>query len=141
MLRTQRLAAIVEEELQSAPVIEEFLLSGLANITAVAIVLRPLIVSRLSKRVSIAAIGMALRRYKARTKKTVPMKKRFPSSIEIRPIHSLIEIGIRKDLVSTRRAHNLQKVFTTSKDEVSTIAYGAYEIVILAQENHEKRIY
>ena len=141
MLHTKKLATIVSEELNAAPVIEEFLLSGLANITAISIVLRPLIVSRLGKRVSPAAIGMALRRYKARTKRTVPIKKRFPSSIEIRPLTSLVEIGIRKDGHTLKRLQAFQHQLTLRGDEICTIAHGAYEVVILAHQRHTKRIY
>jgi hypothetical protein len=140
MSTEQKLAAIIEEELGAAPVVEEFLLSGLANITAVSIVLRPLVAARLKRPVSFSAIGMAIRRYKMRTKKTVPHKKKFPSSIQIRAVPNLVEIAYRKTTSTLARIKRVQKKLTSIDSEVKLIAHGLYEVVFFVEQSYTKAI-
>lgn len=141
MSTEQKLAAIIEEELSAAPVVEEFLLTGLANITAVSIVLRPLVVARLKRPVSFAAIGMAIRRYKLRTKKTVPHKRKFPSSIQIRAVPDLVEIAYRKTPSTLARMERVQKRLMSIESEVKLIAHGLYEVVFFVEQSHATAIH
>ena len=131
---------LIVNELDSAPLVEEFILSDLANISAVANALQPLVIARLKTRVSVSAIGMTLRRYKARMKSRVPIRKKFPKSTEIRMIDSLVKVSARADKRGLQAWSSLRNLLEKRVDEILLLDQGAYEVSITTHARHKATI-
>ena len=131
---------IIERELNSAPVVEEFILSGLANISAVAEAFQPLVNAKIKGHVSRAAIGMTLRRYKSRKLESVPLKKKFPRSIDIRVCSSLVEVSARADSRAVRALCNLQKSLERKEKEILLFGSGMYELSVTTDLRHKNAV-
>lgn len=133
-MNRSRLSTVLEAELRSAPVIEEFLLSGIVNVSAMATALKPLVVARLNREIPVTTIGMALRRYKSRSGDKLVNKKKFPRRITIRSIGSLSEIAFRIDEKGMRSLAKLSSRLARNKSTVFISGHGAYEISVLADK-------
>jgi hypothetical protein len=134
------LSALVSTELENHPILLEFLLQGLGNVSAAAEHLRPALEARLGRKISNAAIGMALRRHLEGRAGASLAPRRFPAPFEVTTRSEIYEVAIRRDERGQALIDRIRKTLSPARRDFLSIAEGSYEIVIFTNQHNKPKV-
>jgi aspartokinase len=131
------LSQALEENLQTMPVLEEYLGTGLLNYSAVSRYLKPSIDKRLYKNVSEVSIMMALRRLSKKFSKnfTAVDYKTYIQDLTVRS--NLVELTYLNSPSLPERILKLYKELNRDKSSYCTHSQGITETTIIINKNFE----
>jgi aspartokinase len=131
---------IVEKELERNLYLFDMLQLGIANITAVAYHLHPLIEKELKKEIKISAISMAIRRAQGHLSKGSNLNWKFPKNLEISLKSELFEVAIKRNDRAQEIMDKINAVIDKDKGDTFTFVEGTYEYMILINQKYMDRV-
>ncbi len=134
-------AAAIVRELERRSDLIELLHADLANVSAVAELLKSKVTAESGSAISSAAAGMAVRRY-LRSGEKIRRPRPFPRHIEILTRSQIYEIAIQRNLKAEEIARRVRKEIGQEKSDFLSVIEGSYEIVFFtSQRNKEKLLH
>jgi aspartokinase len=131
---------LVEKIIEQKPFLQEALSRGIVNNAALAEELKPQIEKELKKKVKFSAVNMAIRRLSEKLKKTFIEKAKFDKTCDVTVKSDLIEITIHKIDDVQKYVKELYNIVDFRKGDFLTITQGLYEVMLITNKKHEKRI-
>lgn len=130
----------VKEYIRNRPFLEEALQRGIINHAALAEQLLPYLEKQLNKSVKFSAVNMAIRRAAEQVKQHQYSQAKFAKTTAILLRSGLTEVTFIND----NRVHDLIKqvygFVDFSQGDYLTMIQGSYEVAIITNEYHEKKI-
>ena len=131
---------LVKRELQKNPFLIDVLQQELINISALALKIHPEIEKELGKKVKMAAIGMALRRFNEENVHKSIYQWEFPEDLEVSTKSQIYEVAIERTPQIKEILDYLYKKINLKKGEFLSFAEGTYEIVIFTNQTNKKYV-
>jgi aspartokinase len=129
----------VEEIIKSSPLYEESLAAGLANLSALARKIRPLVEKKRMEKVQLGAVSMALRRLLAERQRDLPsLRTKSISDITVRSSLTEYVLPSSADLLVVHE--KLLQSTAKKKDAFLQVAHGVHEAFIIFSKNIEADI-
>lgn len=130
------LSSYIAVLLNNNPQILELLVQGLANVSAVAQGFQEELERECAQRLSINAIGMAIRRYVS----TLPVSKvkfNMPQPFEMAIRTGIYEVALRPSISARRALEAVRKTTSEISDCNFTALEGIYEIVVYINQKYK----
>ncbi|MBI2665260.1 hypothetical protein HYX12_01400 [Candidatus Woesearchaeota archaeon] len=134
------IAHLVEKIVEQKPFLQEALNRGIVNNAALAEELRPLIEKEMKKKVKFSAVNMAIRRLSEKLKDSFVSKAKFEKNSDITIRSNLLEITFYKESEVQKKMQKLYEIVDFKRGDFLTITQGLYELMIIADQKHEKKI-
>jgi hypothetical protein len=134
-------AAVVEDLVSESPLLEEGLATGVLNLSALARRLRPRVEAALAKRVSDAAVMMALKRLAPRVaapERAVVKLLRQMRDLTVRS--NLVEFTFRSSPTLLECQRDLLQTIAKERDAFLTYTQGVFEATLIASARLAGRI-
>ncbi|NOT06815.1 MAG: aspartate kinase [Gemmatimonadales bacterium] len=135
----RRISEAVEEEVRRTAFLEGALADGLINYSALARRLRPRLERQLLRKVSVAAIGMALRRLEPRVaRRTGPRPKGGAPELTVRS--NLMEFTFRNSPTLRAKQRRLLARLANRPDAFVTYTQGVSEAMLIVSADLERAV-
>jgi aspartokinase len=129
----------VEEIIKGSPLYEESLAAGLANISALARKIRPLVEKRRMEKVQLGAVSMALRRMLAERQRSMPaINAKVVSDIAVRSALAEYVLPASPELLSTHQ--KLLQLASKKRDVFLQMAHGNHEAMVIFSQSIEREV-
>ena len=133
-------AFVVEKLVQERPFVQEALGEGIINNAALAERLRPEVEKMLRKKVKFSAVNMAVRRLREKLEGAPINMVKFEKNADITVKSDLVQITVHKSEDIQEYFQKLYNVVDYSKGDFLTVTQGVYEVMIITNARHEKKL-
>ena len=133
-------AQIVEELIRRKPFLLEALSKGIVNNAALADELIPEIEKKIKKRVTFAAVNMAIRRLSEKLERSFVERPIFDKNSDVLVRSDLVEITIYLTHESEMVIKKLYGIIEFRKGDILTITQGIHEVTLITNKRHQKKI-
>ncbi len=134
------LREIVWQEVQKQPILLEALRQRLANVSAVAGSLQASVQKQTGTKVTVEAVGMALRRLLSEETSRPKQEWKVPKHIEITSRTQIYEVAVARSAQSRRTVDIAKRKLELASGDFLSVIEGSYEIVIFTNQKHKARI-
>lgn len=132
-------SSAIVRELERRSDLIELLQDDLANVSAVADLLRSKVAREFDGEISSAAAGMAVRRY-LRSSAPKRAERSFPKHLEILTRSQIYEVAIPRNTKGEEIARKVRKEVALEKSDFLSVIEGSYEIVFFTSQRNKARI-
>ena len=132
-------SSAIVRELERRSDLIELLHDDLANVSAVADLLRAKVEREFQGPISSAAAGMAVRRY-LRASAPKRMDRAFPKHIEILTRSQIYEVAVQRNAKGEEIARKVRKEVAPEKSDFLSVIEGSYEIVFFTSQRNKARL-
>ncbi len=131
---------IANKELEKNPILIEMIHKKLVNISAAAKNLHTKIEKEIGKKVEVAAVSMAIRRFILDYSAKPIFQFSFPKDIEIATKSKIYEVAIEKTPEISKILEYIYAHIKRHKGEFLSVVEGTYEIVIFTNQKNKQYI-
>jgi aspartokinase len=132
---------LAEKIVEKRPFLEEALVRGIINYTALAEMLKPEIERELKKKVKTSAVIMALRRLSQKLRKSFVRQPRISfKETDVTIKSDLFETTVLKSLSVINNLKRLYDLMDFSRGDFLTITDGIHEVTIISNRRHKAEI-
>lgn len=133
-------SAAAKKLVDEKPLLQEGLRQGIISFAALAERIKPQVEQQLGKKIKEAAIVMALRRHGEALEESDVKRISFEPHIQLTLKTNLVYFSVKRSTQLFRKLEELYKLFDYGAGDTFNIIHGNYEVSIITNEKHEKKI-
>lgn len=135
-----RVSDVVEEEVRRAPFLEAALVDGIVNHSALARRLRPGVERRLLRKVSIAAVMMAVRRLEPEVARRIGGRRSMPAVGDLTVRSNLMEFTFRTSATLRASHRRFLGRLAHAPDGFVTYTQGVSQVMLIVSASLERAV-
>ena len=135
-----RVSDVVEEEVRRAPFLEAALVDGIVNHSALARRLRPGVERRLLRKVSIAAVMMAVRRLEPEVSRRIGGRRPMPAVGDLTVRSNLMEFTFRTSATLRASHRRFLGRLAHAPDGFVTYTQGVSQVMLIVSASLERAV-
>ncbi|MBI2142875.1 hypothetical protein HYU20_00850 [Candidatus Woesearchaeota archaeon] len=133
-------SAIAKKLVNEKPLLQEGLRQGIISYAALAEKIKPQVEQQLGRKISEAAVIMALRRHSEALQASDVRSIRFEAGTQLSLKTNLVYFSVKRSRQLFRKLEGLYKSFDYEAGETFNIIHGNYEVSIITSGKREKKV-
>lgn len=133
-------SAIAKKLVNEKPLLQEGLRQGIISFAALAERIKPQVEQQLGRKISEAAVTMALRRHGETLQASDVKSIRFEPGTQLTLKTNLVYFSVRRSRQLFRKLEELYKSFDYEAGETFNVIHGNYEVSIITSGKREKKV-